>query len=211
MRSRGDPRIGGGSQVAKSGDGGGGGQRVRARMRPAGDRGMDRLQLVDAIHSRHGSLRVSDIGHQRNLPALRPAVEKLFVPGKRYRRAGVLFFGLENEATAGAPGIETFGRRRRHQRPPRPWHRLFRRDWHNPEVENEAGDALFTVYYRLGRAVGREVTPGCQRGVRGESVAKSVAIFESILGDFVQCLCGFSAKRADFGNTFSPFSGHFAR
>ena len=35
------------------------------------------------------------------LPALRPAVEKLFVPGKRYRRAGVLFFGLENEATAG--------------------------------------------------------------------------------------------------------------
>ena len=35
------------------------------------------------------------------LSALRPAVEKLFVPGKRCRRAGVLFFGLENEATAG--------------------------------------------------------------------------------------------------------------
>ena len=35
------------------------------------------------------------------LPALRPAVEGLFTPGKRYRRAGVLFFGLEKEGTAG--------------------------------------------------------------------------------------------------------------
>ena len=35
------------------------------------------------------------------LSALRPAVEGLFVPGKRYRRAGVLFFGLEREGAAG--------------------------------------------------------------------------------------------------------------
>lgn len=35
------------------------------------------------------------------LAALRPAVEGLYVPGKRYRRAGVLFFGLERESTAG--------------------------------------------------------------------------------------------------------------
>ena len=35
------------------------------------------------------------------LSALRPAVEGLFVPGKRYRRAGVLFFGLEKEGAAG--------------------------------------------------------------------------------------------------------------
>jgi len=35
------------------------------------------------------------------LAALRPAAEGLFVPGKRYRRAGVLFFGLEKEGAAG--------------------------------------------------------------------------------------------------------------
>ncbi len=35
------------------------------------------------------------------LSALRPAVEGLFVPGKRYRRAGVLFFGLERGGAAG--------------------------------------------------------------------------------------------------------------
>ena len=35
------------------------------------------------------------------LPALRPAVEGLYAPGKRYRRAGVLFFGLEKESVAG--------------------------------------------------------------------------------------------------------------
>lgn len=35
------------------------------------------------------------------LSVLRPAVEGLFVPGKRYRRAGVLFFGLEKEGAAG--------------------------------------------------------------------------------------------------------------
>ena len=34
------------------------------------------------------------------LSALRPAVEGLFVPGKRYRRGGVLFFGLEKEGAA---------------------------------------------------------------------------------------------------------------
>lgn len=34
------------------------------------------------------------------LSALRPAAEGLFVPGKRYRRAGVLFFGLEKEGSA---------------------------------------------------------------------------------------------------------------
>lgn len=35
------------------------------------------------------------------LSALRPIVEGLFVSGKRYRRAGVLFFGLEPEGKAG--------------------------------------------------------------------------------------------------------------
>lgn len=35
------------------------------------------------------------------LSALRPAAEGLFVSGKRYRRAGVLFFGLEKEGMAG--------------------------------------------------------------------------------------------------------------
>ena len=42
--------------------------------------------------------------------------------------------------------------------PPRTWYSLLRRDWHKPEVEDEARDAVFTVYDRLERAVGREVT-----------------------------------------------------